>query len=81
MLTHPEHFVNTGVTNVKPNDTLKMRSGPGTKSKPVTEIPFNATDITAFDQDQVWDGDAWWCPIEWHGFRGHVGRHYLPTNH
>ena len=81
MLIHPEHFVNTGVVNVKPTDTLKLRSEPGTKSKLVTEIPFNATDITAFDQDQVWDGDAWWCPVEWHGFRGYLGRHYLPTDH
>jgi hypothetical protein len=81
MLIHPKHFVITGVVNVNPNDTLKLRSGPGTKSKSVTEIPFDGTDITAFDQDQVWDGDTWWCPVEWHGFRGYVSRHYLPNAH
>jgi hypothetical protein len=58
ILTHPEHFVNTGVVNVKPRDTLKLRSKPDTKSKIVTEIPSNGTDITAFDQDQVWDGHS-----------------------
>ena len=81
ILTHPEHFGNTGVVNVQQNDTLKLRSKPGTKSTLVTEIPSNATDITAFDQDQAWDGDSWWCPVEWHGFRGYVGRYYLPTEH
>ena len=81
ILTHPEHFVNTGVVNVKPNDTLISRRKPGTQSTPVTEIPYNATDITAFDQDQVPNGDTWWCPVEWHGFCGYVSRYYLPTDH
>jgi hypothetical protein len=81
ILTHPKHFVSTDVVNVKPDDTLKLRSGPGTRFVPVAEIPFNATDITALDQDQVWDRDTWWCPVEWHGLRGYLSRHYLPTGH
>jgi hypothetical protein len=80
-LTHPEHFVNTDVVNVQPNDTLKLRAGPGTRFNAVAEIPGDATDILAFDQDQVWDGDTWWCPVEWRGFRGYVGRSHLPTAH
>jgi uncharacterized protein YraI len=81
MLIHPEHFVKAYVINVAPDDKLELRSGPGTRFDPVTEIPPNGTDIIVFDQDQVWDGDTWWCPVEWHGFRGYVGRHYLPTAH
>ena len=81
ILTHPAHFVNTGVVKVKPNDTLKLRSGPGTRIRSVAEIPANAADLSAFDQDQVWDGDTWWCPVEWRGFRGYVGRSHLPTAH
>jgi hypothetical protein len=23
---------------------------------------------------QIWDGDTWWCPVEWKGLRGYVGR-------
>jgi len=64
ILTHPEHLVNTGVVNVKPNDTLKLRRGPGTRFGIVAEIPPSATDISAFDQDQFWDGNTWWCPVE-----------------
>ncbi|MBV8213900.1 MAG: hypothetical protein JOZ08_11860 [Verrucomicrobia bacterium] len=78
ILTHPEHLVNTGVVNVNPNDTLKLRRGPGMRFGIVAEIPPNATDISAFDQDQVWDGDTWWCPVEWNGLRGYVSRSYLP---
>jgi V8-like Glu-specific endopeptidase len=81
ILTHPEHFVNTGVVKVNPNDTLKLRSGPGTRFNVVAEIPANTSDILAFDQDQVWDGDTWWCPVRWRGFRGYVGRSHLPTAH
>jgi len=81
MLIHPEHFMKAYVINVPLGDTLKLRSGPGTKYAPVTEIPADGTGITAFDQDQVWDGDTWWCPVEWHGLRGYVGRHYLPNAH
>jgi hypothetical protein len=35
----------------------------------VAEIPADETDITAFNQDQIWDGDTWWCPVEWKGSR------------
>jgi hypothetical protein len=81
ILTHPEHSVNSAALKVKPNDTLKLRGGPGTRFNPVAQIPANATDISAFDQDQVWDGDTWWCPVEWQGFRGYVGRSHLSTTH
>jgi hypothetical protein len=81
MLIHPEHFVKAYVINVAPDDKLELRSGPGTKYAPVTEIPADGTGITAFDQDQVWDGDTWWCPVEWHGLRGYVSGRHLPITH
>jgi MFS family permease len=77
MLIHPEHFVRTHVVDVAPNDTLNLRSGPGTSFDPVTNIPPNGTDIIEFDQD----GDSWWCPVEWHGLRGYVSRRFLRTQH
>ena len=76
-LTHPEHFVTASVVNVARDDTLKLRAGPGTRFAVLVGIPASATDLTAFDQDQVWDGDAWWCPIDWEGYRGYVGRAHL----
>jgi hypothetical protein len=79
ILAHPEHCVNAVAIKVKPNDTLKLRGGPGTRFNAVAEIPANANDILAFDQDQVWDGDTWWWPVKWHGFRGYIGRSYLST--
>jgi hypothetical protein len=78
MLNHPEHFTQTYVVNVAQNDTLKLRSGPGTKFPAIAEIPGDATGVSAFDQDQIWDGDTWWCPVEWKGLRGYVSRSYLP---
>jgi hypothetical protein len=77
-LLHPGQFVRTRVVNVEANDTLKLRSGPGTSFKVLAEIPADETDITAFNYDQVWDGDSYRCPVEWKGLRGYVGRSYLP---
>lgn len=77
-LLHPDQFVRTRVVNVALNDTLKLRSGPGTSFSIVAEIPANETNINAFSQDQIWDGDSWWCPVEWNGLRGYVSRSYLP---
>jgi hypothetical protein len=79
VLNHPEHFVRTYVIKVKSGDTLILRSGPGTRFEPVKEIPRDGTDLIAFDQDRVWDGDTWWYPIQWQGFRGYVGRSHLST--
>jgi uncharacterized protein YraI len=76
-LTHPERFVTASVVNVAPGDTLKLRAGPGTRFVVLTDIPANATDLTAFDQDLVWDGDTWWCPVDWEGYRGYVARAHL----
>src|SRR5260221_656540 len=66
------------VVNVAANDTLKLRSGPGTSFRVLAEIPADETNITAFNYDQIWDGDTWWCPVEWRGLRGYVGRSHLP---
>jgi hypothetical protein len=77
MLAHPDHFVKTYVVKVAENDTLKLRTGPGTRFDVVAQIPHDARDVSAFDQDQVWDGDTWWCPVRWNGFRGYVGRSHL----
>jgi hypothetical protein len=78
ILKHPEHSTQTYVVNVARNDTLKLRSGPGTKFPAIAEIPGDATGVSVFDQDQIWDGDTWWCPVEWKGLRGYVSRSYLP---
>jgi hypothetical protein len=78
-LLHPDQFVRTRVINVDANDTLKLRSGPGTSFRIVAEIPADETNITAFNYDQIWDGvDTYWVPVEWRGIRGYVGRSYLP---
>jgi Bacterial SH3 domain len=77
-LLHPDQFVKVPVVNVDTNDTLKLRSGPGTSFTIIGAIPANETEITAFSEDQVWDGDTWWCPVEWRGIRGYVGRSHLP---
>jgi S1-C subfamily serine protease len=77
-LLHPDQFVRTRVVNVADNDTLKLRSGPGTSFRVVAEIPADETNIIAFNYDQIWDGDTWWCPVEWRGLRGYVGRSHLP---
>jgi hypothetical protein len=79
ILIHPEHSVRAYVIKVKSHDTLILRSGPGTRFEFVKEIPRDGTDLIVFDQDRVWDGDTWWYPIEWQGFRGYVGRSYLST--
>jgi restriction system protein len=78
IVNHLEHFVETHLVNVPPNDTLNLRSGPGTRFPSIAKIPGDASSILVFDQDQVWDGDTWWCPVEWNGFRGYVSRRYLP---
>jgi hypothetical protein len=81
LLIHPEHFIKAHVINVRPHDTLALRSGPRTSFEPITEIPADGTDILVFDHDEVWDGDSWWYPVVWHGFRGYAGRHYLSADH
>jgi hypothetical protein len=77
ILTHTEHFVISAIMKVGRNDTLKLRGGPGTRFVVVAEIPPDAKDILAFDKDQIWDGDSWWCPVEWRNQRGYVGRSHL----
>jgi Bacterial SH3 domain len=77
-LLHPDQSVRTHVVNVAANDTLKLRSGPGTSFRIIAEIPSDEVNIIAFNQDQIWDGDSWWCPVEWNGFRGYISRSYLP---
>src|SRR5258708_23268907 len=77
-LLHPDRFVRTRIVNADPNDTLKLRYGPCTSFRAVAEIPADVTNITAFNFDQVWDGDTYWCPVEWRGLRGYVGRSHLP---
>jgi hypothetical protein len=78
-LLHPDQSVKTRVVNVEANDTLKLRSGPGTSFAVLAKIPADETNISAYNYDQVWDGvDAYWVPVEWRGIRGYVGRSYLP---
>ncbi len=77
-LLHPDQFVRTRVVNVDANDTLKLRSGPGTSFRIVAEIPADETNITAFNYDQIWDGDTYWVMVEWRGKLGYVRRSKLP---
>jgi hypothetical protein len=79
MLIHPENFVRSQVANVRPNDKLALRSGPGTRFTSLTEIPHNGTDILVFDKDVIQDpdGKTSWYPVEWQGFRGYVSGGYL----
>jgi hypothetical protein len=70
------------VVKVGQNDTLLLRSGPGTRFSVIAEIPADANDISAFEKDAVKDGDTSWTPVEWHGLRGYVGSEYLlPVPH
>jgi hypothetical protein len=63
--------------NVDSGDVLKIRSGPGTRFSALAGIPAGASDINTFEAEQVWDGDTWWVPVQWHGFRGYVGKSHL----
>jgi hypothetical protein len=74
---HLDNFVDAHVVNVMAGDTLKLRSGPGTASNIIAEIPADGGGVVAFDLDMVRDGDTWWCPVKWQGHRGYVGRRYL----
>jgi restriction system protein len=77
-LNHPDHFVETHIVNVAKGESLKLRGGPGTRFRVLAQIPVNATNVLAFDEDQVWNGDSWWCPVEWNGLKGYISRAYLP---
>ncbi|MBV8101041.1 MAG: restriction endonuclease, partial [Verrucomicrobia bacterium] len=77
-LVHPEHFIVTHIINLAKKGAVKLRGGPGIRCKVLAQIPSDATHIVAFDQDQVWDGNNWWCPVEWKGIRGYISRVYLP---
>src|SRR5258708_2269639 len=77
-LLHPDQFVRTRVVNLAANDTLKLRSGPGTSFRVLAEIPADETNITAFNYDQIWDGDTYRCPAKSRGFRAYSGRIRLP---
>ena len=74
---HPKHVLRTSVVNINRNDTLPLRSGPGLRFHIVKGLPADATDILAFDRDQLMDSGIWWCPIEWQGVRGYVDSSYL----
>jgi hypothetical protein len=76
-IVHLDHSASTHVVNVMAGDTLKLRSGPGTASNTIAEIPADGGGIAAFYLDIVWDGDTFWYPVKWQGKRGYVGRRYL----
>jgi hypothetical protein len=69
------------VINVAPDDKLELRSAPLEASPAVAEIPFDNTDITAFDLNPRLDGYTWWFPIERHGSRGYVAGKYISLYH
>ena len=72
MLIHPEHFVKARVINVAPGDKLELRSGIGRLLTPSQRYRPTARILRVFDHDGNFDGDTWWFPVEWHGFRGYV---------
>jgi hypothetical protein len=49
MLVHSEHFVNAHVIHVAPDDKLELRRAPRETSPAVADMPFDNTDIIAFD--------------------------------
>ena len=53
MLIHPEHFVKARVIHVASDDKLELRTAPRDASSAVAEVPFDSTDITAFDLNPV----------------------------
>jgi hypothetical protein len=68
ILRHPELFIKTGTRNINGSDTLMLRSGPGIRFPIIGQIPSDATDILAFNRDQVLDRETLWCPVEWRDF-------------
>jgi TIR domain-containing protein len=76
ILRHPELFIKTR-TNINGSDVLMLRSGPGIRFPIIGQIPADATDILAFNRDQVLDRETLWCPVEWQDFRGYIARSYL----
>ncbi|MEZ5479258.1 MAG: SH3 domain-containing protein [Thiolinea sp.] len=64
------------VVNVESNDSLNMRSGPGTAYPVVGSIPYNGrTIMTTGTTEQV--GSSTWIEVVWLGQVGWVNEHYL----
>ncbi|MCK5538095.1 MAG: tetratricopeptide repeat protein, partial [Bacteroidales bacterium] len=71
-----------GVKNIKSNDTLSIRSGPGAHTKKVGELPYNATEITRgyCTKSQSKKGPKKWCEVQVYAgelFVGWVAEKYL----
>jgi hypothetical protein len=60
ILTHPEASVQTYVVNVARDDTLRLRSRPGTRFAAIAEIPADAADILAFAYQPATPLSSFW---------------------
>ena len=64
------------VTKVSPQNTLKMRAWPSTKSKIKVKLPYNAKDLTETGKERVISGSKW-VEVNWQKNKGWVNSRYL----
>ena len=64
------------VTKVSPQNTLKMRAWPSTKSKIKTKLPYNAKDLTETGKERIISGSKW-VEVNWQKNKGWVNARYL----
>jgi uncharacterized protein YgiM (DUF1202 family) len=64
------------VINVKRNDTLNMRFGPGSQYKKIGEIPANAKDLT-LEQCKLSTKGGRWCKVKYKANSGWVSALYI----
>lgn len=64
------------VTKVAPQNTLKMRAWPSTKSKIKVKLPYNAKDLTETGKERIISGSKW-VEVNWQKQKGWVNSRYL----
>ncbi len=64
------------VTKVSPQNTLKMRAWPSTKSKIKVRLPHNAKDLTETGKERIISGSKW-VEVNWQTNKGWVNARYL----
>ncbi len=69
-------IANLKVVNVPANDTLSLRSAPGSQARKLAAIPYNATGVKLLGDSQRNGRDVWF-PVAWNGIRGWVHGSYV----
>jgi hypothetical protein len=64
------------VVDVRSDDVLNVRSGPGVEHGVVDTIPFYGTDVAVFAGGQQ-VAESWWVPVEYQGFTGWANSAFL----